>query len=103
MGAPPEPFRECRRSAPVYRRASVGPPSPEEAVMKLTKVLDSRVIRIAAAGAVAAFVLCMSRDARADYCGADGERACTIPEKFPSCNVNLVEGAGRCIRPQCGQ
>jgi PAN domain len=40
--------------------------------------------------------------AQADDCGRAGQRACTFTERIPSCDVNLVEGAGLCIRPQCG-
>lgn len=63
----------------------------------------ARTVRtFGAAFVVAAVVLSMSTPARADYCGANGERACRVDEKFPSCNVNLVEGGGQCIRPACG-
>lgn len=36
-------------------------------------------------------------------CGAQGERPCTIAERLPSCDVNLVEAAGQCVRPLCGR
>lgn len=36
-------------------------------------------------------------------CGAEGQRACTIFERIPSCDVNLVEAAGTCVRPACGR
>jgi hypothetical protein len=72
--------------------------------LKLTKHFEWRFVRGIVLGSVAgALVLSLGAPARADYCGADGERACTIPEKFPSCNVNLVEGGGKCIRPPCGR
>ena len=36
-------------------------------------------------------------------CGASGQRACLIGERnAPNCDVNLVEMAGRCVRPNCG-
>ena len=40
--------------------------------------------------------------ARADACGAAGQRACNIDERIPSCDVNLVEAGGTCVRPNCG-
>ncbi|MBX3224392.1 MAG: hypothetical protein KF795_28005 [Labilithrix sp.] len=72
--------------------------------MRLAKVFGAKLVRVVATGAaVGAAVLSVTGEARADYCGAEGERACTLTEKFPSCNVNLVEGGGRCIRPLCGR
>ena len=72
--------------------------------MNFEKQLGPRFVRAAVSGLIAAgLFLCSSKEARADWCGAEGERACTLAEKFPSCNVNLVEGAGRCVRPLCGQ
>ncbi len=38
----------------------------------------------------------------ADDCGREGDRACTLTERIPSCDQNLVEGGGRCVRPLCG-
>lgn len=61
------------------------------------------VVRWMVTGLGASALALVASEARADYCGADGERACGLTEKFPSCNVNLVEGGGRCIRPACGQ
>jgi len=68
------------------------------------KQLGSRFFRATTLAAAAfGLVLAVSAEARADYCGADGERSCTIAEKFPSCNANLVEAGGRCVRPLCGK
>jgi len=62
-----------------------------------------RIVHKFAAGVVVmGAVLSVSTLARADYCGALGERICRIDEKFPSCNVNLAESQGSCIRPACG-
>ena len=36
-------------------------------------------------------------------CGAEGERPCVLTERLPSCDVNLIEAGGRCIRPACGR
>ena len=36
-------------------------------------------------------------------CGSSGDRACTVTERIPSCDANLVEKTGRCIRPACGR
>jgi hypothetical protein len=36
-------------------------------------------------------------------CGAEGERPCQVTERLPSCDVNLIEAGGRCIRPACGR
>jgi microsomal dipeptidase-like Zn-dependent dipeptidase len=41
--------------------------------------------------------------AQAAACGAEGQRACTILERTPSCNKNLVESAGKCVHPPCGR
>lgn len=36
-------------------------------------------------------------------CGASGQRACLIGERNAnSCDANLVEQAGKCVRPNCG-
>jgi len=40
--------------------------------------------------------------ARADACGAAGQRACNFKERIPSCDINLVEASGACLRPNCG-
>lgn len=41
--------------------------------------------------------------ARADTCGAESQRPCTVVERIPSCDLNLVEGStGRCVRVNCG-
>ena len=41
--------------------------------------------------------------AQAEDCGAEGQRACTVPERVPSCDIDLVEQAGRCVRLRdCG-
>ncbi len=49
-----------------------------------------------------AFMLLFATGVRADACGAAGQRACNINERIPSCDVNLVEGGGTCVRPSCG-
>lgn len=36
-------------------------------------------------------------------CGAEGNRACGIFERVPSCNPLLVERAGCCVHPACGR
>ncbi len=41
--------------------------------------------------------------ARAANCGAEGQRACTIVERIPSCDKNLVEAKGKCNHPPCGR
>ena len=60
------------------------------------------VIQLGVALVVAAGVLSVSSSARADYCGAEGERICLALEKFPSCNVNLTCLGQTCSRPACG-
>lgn len=42
---------------------------------------------------------CFSRGA----CGAEGQRACTVLERVPSCDPNLKEVSGRCVHPPCGR
>ena len=44
----------------------------------------------------------VAEPARADTCGADGERPCGLTERIPSCDLNLSEGGGRCYRAACG-
>ncbi len=53
-------------------------------------------VLIGCAGAVA--------PAWADSCGRSNERPCTITERVPSCDANLVESAAlaQCVRPACG-
>lgn len=41
--------------------------------------------------------------ADAAACGAEGQRACTVFERVPSCDKNLVEAAGKCNHPPCGR
>ena len=36
-------------------------------------------------------------------CGAEGQRACVVTERMPSCDSLLVERSGRCVRLACGQ
>jgi hypothetical protein len=36
-------------------------------------------------------------------CGAQGQRPCVVTERIPSCDLNLVEGGGQCVRPLCGR
>lgn len=40
--------------------------------------------------------------ARADDCGMQNMRPCLITERKPSCDINLVESQGMCVRPACG-
>lgn len=40
--------------------------------------------------------------ARADTCGAEGQRECVVTERIPSCDLNLVAAGGRCVRAICG-
>jgi hypothetical protein len=58
--------------------------------------------KIGLAVAFGAVVLTMASPARADWCGGVGERPCRVDERFPSCDVNLVEQNGACVRPACG-
>ena len=76
---------------------------PAATVMRVKSRPSILVKGTLAAFAAVVVMLGASREARADYCGAEGERACTLTERIPSCNVNLVEGGGRCVRPQCGR
>lgn len=45
----------------------------------------------------------------AQSCGGNGQRACTVFERIPSCNSGLIERAGKCVKPpsppqlQCGK
>ncbi|HVH41050.1 MAG TPA: hypothetical protein VM925_01865, partial [Labilithrix sp.] len=36
-------------------------------------------------------------------CGREGEAACTVFVRVPSCDANLVEQAGKCVHPACGR
>jgi hypothetical protein len=65
---------------------------------------DNRTLssKLGLAMALGAVVLTAASSASADWCGAAGERPCRVDERFPSCNVNLVEQNGVCIRPACG-
>lgn len=36
-------------------------------------------------------------------CGYESGRPCTLVERFPSCDPNLVEGETQCIHPPCGR
>jgi hypothetical protein len=36
-------------------------------------------------------------------CGAEGQRACLVTDRIPSCDVNLTEASGTCWRPDCGR
>ena len=38
----------------------------------------------------------------ADDCGMQDMRPCVITERRPSCDINLVESQGMCVRPACG-
>ena len=38
----------------------------------------------------------------ADDCGLENIRPCTVNERIPSCDLNLNESGGRCVRPACG-
>lgn len=39
----------------------------------------------------------------APACGAEGQRACTVFQRVPSCNANLVERSAKCVHPDCGR
>lgn len=65
-------------------------------------VLRGRLI--AALGALLALALWLAiAPAWANDCGREGQRPCKIDERIPSCDLNLVEGAGQCVRPACGR
>lgn len=49
-----------------------------------------------------ALLLGAAAPARADTCGAEGQRECGVTERIPSCDLNLVAGGGRCSRAICG-
>jgi hypothetical protein len=49
-----------------------------------------------------AFLLFVGSAAWADDCGLAGGRACNLNERIPSCDINLVEAGGACVRPLCG-
>ncbi|OJY23808.1 MAG: hypothetical protein BGO98_17865 [Myxococcales bacterium 68-20] len=36
-------------------------------------------------------------------CGAENQKACTVFQRVPSCDPNLVESAGKCVHPPCGR
>lgn len=59
-------------------------------------------LRLASAAVLLCTALLFSTRASAG-CGAEGERACVVEERVPSCDLNLTEGQGRCWRPACGQ
>ena len=40
--------------------------------------------------------------AAGEPCGAAGQPACPVTARLPSCDYNLVETAGGCMRPACG-
>jgi hypothetical protein len=48
-------------------------------------------------------LLLLARTAEAAACGAAGQRACTVFERIPSCDKNLVEKSGKCKHPACGR
>lgn len=64
-----------------------------------SRVLRGRCALVALALLILA---CMTTAAHAS-CGLQGQRPCTVGERFPSCDVNLVEAAGQCVRPLCGR
>ena len=41
--------------------------------------------------------------ASAAACGAEGQRPCTVFERIPSCDKNLVESGAKCVHPPCGR
>jgi hypothetical protein len=63
----------------------------------------SNVYRRALQALSLALPLLVSPPAWADDCGREGERPCNISERKPSCDINLVEGAGMCVHPACGR
>lgn len=52
--------------------------------------------------ALAAWPLLAAAPAWADDCGMKDMRPCLISERIPSCDVNLAESQGMCVRPACG-
>jgi len=60
------------------------------------------LLRYAVQGIALILGFAASLPAFAENCGANGERACRIDERIPSCDLNLAEGGGRCVRPACG-
>lgn len=77
--------------------------------MSIARLLDltstARLLQRAAAWLGAAFtvlVFCLPAHA-SNTCGAVGERPCRVDERIPSCDLNLIEAGGQCVRPLCGQ
>lgn len=48
-------------------------------------------------------LLACSGQAFAQNCGAEGQNACPVWVRVPSCNALLVESGGRCVHPPCGR
>lgn len=63
---------------------------------------DLRLRTVLSASALAALLLAASA-AFAGVCGAEGQNACTVFQRVPSCDKNLVEKAGKCVHPPCGR
>lgn len=64
--------------------------------------MGSTFARLALAFGLGTITFLAARPAHADWCGAVGEPACTVNQRIPSCDVNLVEEHGTCFRPLCG-
>jgi hypothetical protein len=62
----------------------------------------SRCLAVLRLVAMSAVFLSGTSTAWADDCGLAGGRACNINERIPSCDINLVEAGGVCVRPNCG-
>jgi hypothetical protein len=54
-------------------------------------------------GLLLAVLVLGAAPAQAANCGHEGQRACTIFERIPSCDPNLVEVWGTCVHPGCGR
>ncbi len=50
-----------------------------------------------------ALALLTSSEALAQACGGEGQSACSVFVRTPSCDSYLVESSGRCVHPPCGR
>lgn len=64
--------------------------------------LAARALAVLRVLVLVALPCSVATPAWADDCGMLGIRPCLINERIPSCDINLVESAGQCVRPQCG-
>ena len=62
----------------------------------------SRCLAVLRLVVMSALPLLGASAAWADDCGLAGGRACNVNERIPSCDINLVEAGGVCVRPNCG-